>query len=82
MMNFLGFTQDGDTYPDWPSDLDVQPVDAAWREAAVDSARVFGNEFFKVLIRFINLKRDRLMRILSFRKISSSILSLDHDCCW
>lgn len=49
-MGISGFTQDGDKYPDWPSDLDTQPADAAFWEAAVDSARALGNEFFKVII--------------------------------
>lgn len=49
-MDIPGFTQDGDKYPDWPSDLDTQPADAAYWETAVESARSYGNESFKVII--------------------------------
>lgn len=47
---YVGFAQDGDKYPDWPSDLDEQPLESPWWEAAVDSARSFGNDYFKVCI--------------------------------
>jgi peptidyl-prolyl isomerase D len=37
-------------YPDWPIDLDEKPADVLWWINAVDSAKSFGNENFKVRI--------------------------------
>lgn len=65
----VGFAQDGDTYPDWPSDLDTQPADAAWWETAVGSARAFGNEFFK--------KGDYKTALRKYRKALRYL-----DVCW
>ncbi|XP_024386758.1 peptidyl-prolyl cis-trans isomerase CYP40 [Physcomitrium patens] len=65
----VGFTQDGDKYPDWPSDLDTQPADAAFWEAAVDSARALGNEFFK--------KGDYKTALRKYRKALRYL-----DVCW
>ena len=42
------FFKDGDMYPDWPIDLDEKPADVLWWINAVDSAKSFGNENFKV----------------------------------
>lgn len=43
------FFKDGDTYPDWPIDLDVKPDELAWWINVVDCIKAFGNEHFKVL---------------------------------
>lgn len=75
-MKFSGFAQDGDTYPDWPSDLDTQPADAAWWETAVGSARAFGNEFFKVISSFINPQKLLANASLKFRGVYRSIGNL------
>lgn len=42
------FFKDGDTYPDWPADLDLKPDEISWWIAAVDVIKTFGNESFKV----------------------------------
>jgi peptidyl-prolyl isomerase D len=44
----VNFFKDGDMYPDWPIDLDEKPADVLWWINAVDSAKSFGNENFKV----------------------------------
>lgn len=45
----INFFKDGDTYPDWPIDLDVKPDEVAWWTNAVDRIKAFGNEHYKVL---------------------------------
>jgi peptidyl-prolyl isomerase D len=42
------FFKDGDTYPDWPADLDMKPDEISWWMKAVDSIKAFGNEQYKV----------------------------------
>ena len=42
------FFKDGDTYPDWPADLDTKPDEISWWMKAVDSIKAFGNEEYKV----------------------------------
>jgi peptidyl-prolyl isomerase D len=42
------FFKDGDTYPDWPADLDRKPDEISWWMKAVDSIKAFGNEQYKV----------------------------------
>ena len=49
----IGFFNDADTYPDWPADLDEQHSDCSWWIGAVDSAKTFGNDYYKVWIRII-----------------------------
>lgn len=44
------FFKDGDTYPDWPADLDESPDELDWWMKSVDSIKSFGNEHFKVLV--------------------------------
>ncbi|KAF6162625.1 hypothetical protein GIB67_003171, partial [Kingdonia uniflora] len=39
--------KDGDTFPDWPTDLDEKPSEISWWMNAVDSAKTFGNEHYK-----------------------------------
>ncbi|XP_043709213.1 peptidyl-prolyl cis-trans isomerase CYP40-like [Telopea speciosissima] len=41
------FFKDGDTYPDWPADLDEKHHEIAWWIKAVDSAKIFGNVHYK-----------------------------------
>lgn len=43
----VNFFKDGDTYPDWPSDLDTKSDDFSWWVTAVEGIKVFGNEKFK-----------------------------------
>ena len=44
------FFKDGDMYPEWPNDLDEKPSDVSWWMNAVDSAKAFGNDNFKVVL--------------------------------
>jgi len=44
------FFKDGDTYPDWPADLDESPNELSWWMNAVDSIKSFGNEHYKVKV--------------------------------
>ncbi|XP_020212831.1 peptidyl-prolyl cis-trans isomerase CYP40 isoform X2 [Cajanus cajan] len=41
------FFKDGDTYPDWPADLDESPNELEWWMKSVDSIKTFGNEHYK-----------------------------------
>lgn len=43
------FFKDGDSFPDWPSDLNVKPDDVLWWKNAVDSIKALGNEQYKVV---------------------------------
>lgn len=43
------FFNDGDTFPDWPADLELTSNELEWWVNAVDSVKVFGNEHYKVL---------------------------------
>lgn len=45
----INFFNDGDTYPDWPADLEEKPNEVSWWINAVDSAKTFGNDHYKVL---------------------------------
>lgn len=42
------FFKDGDSFPDWPADLDTKPEEISWWMSAVDSIKSFGNEHYKV----------------------------------
>ncbi|PKU66288.1 Peptidyl-prolyl cis-trans isomerase CYP40 [Dendrobium catenatum] len=42
------FFKDGDMYPDWPADLDDKPSEISWWMIAVESAKAFGNDYFKL----------------------------------
>ncbi|EMS58284.1 Peptidyl-prolyl cis-trans isomerase CYP40 [Triticum urartu] len=44
----VNFFKDGDMYPDWPNDLDEKPTEVSWWMEAVESAKAFGNDNFKV----------------------------------
>jgi peptidyl-prolyl isomerase D len=44
-----GLFSDGDTYPDWPDDLDEKSLDCTWWIEAVESIKSFGSENFKVV---------------------------------
>ncbi|KAM7250644.1 hypothetical protein ACFE04_022527 [Oxalis oulophora] len=63
------FLKDGDTYPDWPADLDVKPEEVTWWMKAVDSIKSFGNERYK--------KQEYKMAI---RKYCKALRYL--DVCW
>ncbi|KAK4346516.1 hypothetical protein RND71_032855 [Anisodus tanguticus] len=65
----VNFFKDGDTYPDWPIDLDVKPDEFAWWINAVDSIKGFGNEHYK--------KEDYKMAIRKYRKAVRYT-----DLCW
>lgn len=42
------FFKDGDTFPDWPADLEVKQEEISWWMNAVDAIKSFGNEQYKV----------------------------------
>ncbi|URE38640.1 Dienelactone hydrolase family [Musa troglodytarum] len=63
------FFKDGDLYPDWPNDLDDKPSEVSWWMNAVDSAKTFGNDFFK--------KQDYKMALRKYRKALRYL-----DICW
>ncbi|XP_058187426.1 peptidyl-prolyl cis-trans isomerase CYP40-like [Rhododendron vialii] len=63
------FFKDGDTYPDWPADLDVKPDELSWWISAIDSIKAFGNEQFK--------KQDYKMAVRKYRKALFYL-----DVCW
>ncbi|KAG6498118.1 hypothetical protein ZIOFF_046027 [Zingiber officinale] len=42
------FFKDGDSYPDWPIDVDDKPTEVSWWMNAVEAAKIFGNNYFKV----------------------------------
>ncbi|XP_064936152.1 peptidyl-prolyl cis-trans isomerase CYP40 isoform X3 [Musa acuminata AAA Group] len=63
------FFKDGDLYPDWPNDLDDKPTEVSWWMNAVDSAKIFGNDFFK--------KQDYKMALRKYRKALRYL-----DICW
>ncbi|KAG6775842.1 peptidyl-prolyl cis-trans isomerase CYP40-like isoform X1 [Populus alba x Populus x berolinensis] len=63
------FFKDGDTYPDWPADLDMKPDEISWWMKAVDSIKAFGNEQYK--------KQDCKMALRKYRKALRYL-----DVCW
>ncbi|KAJ7967425.1 Peptidyl-prolyl cis-trans isomerase [Quillaja saponaria] len=63
------FFKDGDTYPDWPVDLDESPNELQWWLSAVDSVKTFGNESYK--------KQDYKMALRKYRKALRYL-----DICW
>ncbi|KAJ6678452.1 PEPTIDYL-PROLYL CIS-TRANS ISOMERASE CYP40 [Salix viminalis] len=63
------FFKDGDTYPDWPADLDTKPDEISWWMKAVDSIKAFGNEEYK--------KQDFKMALRKYRKAWRYL-----DLCW
>ncbi|KAK4801120.1 hypothetical protein SAY86_021607 [Trapa natans] len=60
---------DGDTYPDWPVDLDESPSDISWWMTTVDSIKAYGNENYK--------KQDYKMALRKYRKALRYL-----DICW
>ncbi|MCD7459147.1 hypothetical protein HAX54_040216 [Datura stramonium] len=65
----VNFFKDGDTYPDWPIDLDVKPDEVSWWINVVDCIKAFGNEHYK--------KEDYKMAIRKYRKAVRYT-----DLCW
>lgn len=63
------FFKDGDTYPDWPVDLDTKPDEISWWMHAVDAIKTFGNEQYK--------KHDYKMALRKYRKALRYL-----DVCW
>ncbi|KAF3438917.1 hypothetical protein FNV43_RR17192 [Rhamnella rubrinervis] len=63
------FFKDGDTYPDWPADLDDKSEGISWWMKTVDSIKSFGNEQYK--------KRDYKMALRKYRKALRYL-----DVCW
>ncbi|XP_020517130.1 peptidyl-prolyl cis-trans isomerase CYP40 isoform X2 [Amborella trichopoda] len=63
------FFKDGDMYPDWPADLDEKPAELSWWMEAVESAKTFGNEYYK--------KQDYKMALRKYRKALRFL-----DICW
>eukprot|EP00250_Pteridium_aquilinum_P004826 c15024_g1_i1 orf=500-1615(-) len=64
-----GFFKDGDMYPEYPADLDEQPVSCSWWVDAVDSSKTFGNKSYK--------KGDYKMALRKYRKALRYL-----DVCW
>lgn len=50
------FFKDGDMYPDWPNDLDDKSSELSWWIAAVESAKTYGNECYKVIFSLKKIK--------------------------
>ncbi|MED6183238.1 Peptidyl-prolyl cis-trans isomerase cyp40 [Stylosanthes scabra] len=65
----LDFFKDGDTFPDWPADLDERPDELQWWMNAVDSIKAFGNGYYK--------KQDYKMAQRKYRKALRYL-----DVCW
>ncbi|RZC11586.1 Peptidyl-prolyl cis-trans isomerase CYP40 isoform A [Glycine soja] len=65
----VNFFKDGDTYPDWPADLDVKPDELSWWMSAVDAIKTLGNEQYK--------KQDYKMALRKYRKALRYL-----DVCW
>lgn len=65
----IDFFKDGDSYPDWPSDLDAKSDDFSWWVTAVDCIKAFGNERFK--------KQNFKMAIRKYLKAMRYL-----DICW
>nr|QMV80830.1 peptidylprolyl cis-trans isomerase 23 [Clitoria ternatea] len=63
------FFKDGDTYPDWPADLDESPDELDWWMKSVDSIKSFGNEYYK--------KQDYKLALRKYRKALRYL-----DICW
>ncbi|XP_062228449.1 peptidyl-prolyl cis-trans isomerase CYP40-like isoform X1 [Phragmites australis] len=63
------FFKDGDMYPDWPSDLEEKPTEVSWWMDAVESAKAYGNDYFK--------KQDYKTAIRKYRKALRYL-----DVCW
>ncbi|KAE8721778.1 Peptidyl-prolyl cis-trans isomerase D [Hibiscus syriacus] len=63
------FFNDGDSYADWPADLDESPNELSWWMTAVDSTKAFGNEHYK--------KQDYKMALRKYRKALRYL-----DICW
>lgn len=61
--------KDGDSYPDWPADLDESSDELSWWTDAVDSIKALGNGHFK--------KQDYNMAIRKYRKALRYL-----DVCW
>ncbi|RYR34525.1 hypothetical protein Ahy_A10g049466 isoform D [Arachis hypogaea] len=54
------FFKDGDTYPDWPADLDESPNELEWWTESVNNIKTFGNDYYK--------KQDYKMAQKKYRK--------------
>ncbi|KAG6475389.1 hypothetical protein ZIOFF_064608 [Zingiber officinale] len=63
------FFKDGDLYPDWPNDLDEKPNEVSWWMNAVESAKTFGNDNFKV--KFVSYSGHALLLLSLFMKLYS-----------
>ncbi|CAN1192364.1 Peptidyl-prolyl cis-trans isomerase CYP40 [Linum perenne] len=63
------FFNDGDSYPDWPADLDNIHEELSWWMDSVDSIKAFGNDHFK--------KQDYKMALRKYRKALRYL-----DICW
>ncbi|CAN1307315.1 Peptidyl-prolyl cis-trans isomerase CYP40 [Linum perenne] len=63
------FFNDGDSYPDWPADLDDIHEELSWWMDSVDSIKAFGNDHFK--------KQDYKMALRKYRKALRYL-----DICW
>ncbi|KAL9340939.1 hypothetical protein Peur_067158 [Populus x canadensis] len=73
----------GDTYPDWPTDLDRKPDEISWWMKAVDSIKAFGNEQYKAL-RYLDIcwEKDDIdeEKSSSLQKTKSQIFTNSSAC--
>ncbi|KAL8509642.1 hypothetical protein ACS0TY_016753 [Phlomoides rotata] len=63
------FFNDGDSYPDWPADLDDNSSEPTWWIEAVESIKGYGDGHFK--------KQDYKMALRKYRKALRYL-----DVCW
>lgn len=63
------FFKDGDSYADWPADLDTKPDEISWWMKAVEDIKIFGNEYYK--------KQDHKTALRKYRKALRYL-----DVCW
>ncbi|XP_058088610.1 peptidyl-prolyl cis-trans isomerase CYP40-like [Magnolia sinica] len=63
------FFNDGDTYPDWPADLDEKSAEISWWMNAVESIKALGNDQYK--------KQDFKTALKKYRKALRYL-----DVCW
>ncbi|KAL8167393.1 hypothetical protein V2J09_008892 [Rumex salicifolius] len=79
----VNFFNDGDEFPDWPTDLDKNPDDISWWMTSVDSIKAYGNvnkiQFCSLLNVCYHLfqKQDYKMALRKYRKALRYL-----DVCW
>ncbi|GMI68088.1 CYCLOPHILIN 40, SQUINT [Hibiscus trionum] len=73
------FFEDGDIYPDWPTDLDKKPDEISWWMEAVDSIKTVGNKQYKIFDIIIrsSMKQDYKVALRKYWKALRYL-----DVCW